>query len=88
MLDQHHLDQYDRVGTRPAIVMAVIRLQFLVQPVVVHDLLNFSQQMGLWHQHIDVYYHCLFPRVFFPFLHKTTPVPFIIQEMGDIAPVF
>ena len=60
-----------RPGT--AIGMAIVPLQPLIQPVVIHDLLDLTQQMILRHQHIQIHDHRFPPRVFSPLLHTKHP---------------
>ena len=64
MLNEHHLDQHDRVGPRPAVVMAVIRCQPFIQPFVIHDPLDFPQQMVFRRQCLQIYKVRLSPCVF------------------------
>ena len=64
VLNEHHLDQHDRVGSRPAVVMAVIRCQPFIQPFVIHDPLDFPQQMVFRRQCLQIYKVRLSPCVF------------------------
>ena len=73
MLQQYHFDQHDRVRPGTAIGMAIVPLQPLIQPVVIHDLLDLTQQMILRHQHIQIHDHRFPPRVFSPLLHTKHP---------------
>ena len=61
VLDKDHLDEHHRVCARHAVVMAIVRLQPLIQPVVVHDFLNLPQQMVLRYQGIQVRYDWFSP---------------------------
>lgn len=85
MLNEHHLDQHDRVGPRPAVVMAVVRCQPFIQPFVIHDPLDLPQQMGFRHQRLQIYKDRLAPCVFSPVFHENTPVSSILPETRPIG---
>ena len=82
MLNEYHLDQHNRICAGTAIVMAVVRVQPLIQPLIVHSSLYFPQQMLLWHQRLQIYDDWLMPCVFSPTFHVNTPVSSIIAETG------
>ena len=82
MLKQHHLYQHHRICTRPTYFMVVVRIQPLIQPVVVHDSLYLSQQMVLGHQCVYIRYHDIPPRIFFPFFHVLSP-PFLFYQKRE-----
>ena len=64
MLNEYHLDQHNRICAGTAVVMAVVRIQPLIQPLIVHNSLYFAQQMLLWHQRLPIYDDWLMPCVF------------------------
>ena len=82
VLDEYHLDKHHRVRTGSAVVVAVQRVEPLIQPVVIHDLLNLAEQMILGHQRIQIDDDRLPPCVVFPLFHKNTPISFSIYETG------
>ena len=45
VLNEYHFDQHHRIGSRASVVM-IVCIQFLIQPLIVHDLLNLPQQMA------------------------------------------
>ena len=85
MLNEYHLDQHNRICAGTAIVMAVVRVQPLIQPLIVHNSLYFAQQMLLWHQRLQIYDDWLMPCVFSPAFRVKTPVSSIIAEAGAFA---
>ena len=85
MLNEYHLDQHNRICAGTAIVMAVVRVQPFIQPLIIHDLFYFPQQMLLWHQRPQIYDDWLMPCVFSPAFHVNTPVSSIIAEAGAFA---
>ena len=52
MLDEHHLDQNDRIGPGASVVMAVVWIKSFIQPRIIHDLFYFPQKMVFRHQGI------------------------------------
>ena len=85
MLNEYHLDQHNRICVGTAIVMAVVRFQPFIQPLIIHDLFYFPQQMLLWHQRLQIYDDWLMPCIFSPAFHENTPVSSIIAETGVFA---
>ena len=85
---KHSLNKHNRICAGTAIAMAVVRVQPFVQPLIIHDLFYFPQQMLLWHQRLQIYDDWLMPCIFSPVLHKDTPVSFIIPETGVLGIVF
>ena len=79
VLYQHHLDEHYRVCTRPTIVVAVIRIQPLIQPLIIHDLFDFPKQMLFRHQSFQVCYYRLSPGIFSPLFHEYTPISVLYQ---------
>ena len=79
VLYQHHLDEHYRVCTRPTIVVAVIRLQPLIQPLIIHDLFNLPKQMLFRYQSFQVCYYRLSPGIFSPLFHEYTPISVLYQ---------
>ena len=43
MLNEHHFYEHDRVCARAAVVMAVVRIQPFIQPLIIHDLFYLPQ---------------------------------------------
>ena len=82
MLNEYHLDKHNRICAGTAIAMAVVRVQPFIQPLIIHDLFYFPQQMLLWHQRLQVYDDWLMPCIFSPAFHANTPVSSIIAETG------
>ena len=82
MLNEYHLDQHNRICAGTAIAMAVVRVQPFIQPLIIHDLFYFPQQMLLWHQRLQIYDDWLMPCIFPPTFHVNTPVSSIIAETG------
>ena len=82
MLNEYHLDKHNRICAGTAIVMAVVRVQPFIQPLIIHDLFYFPQQMLLWHQRLQIYDDWLMPCIFSPAFHENTPVSSIIAETG------
>ena len=82
MLNEYHLYKHNWICTGAAIVMAVVRVQPFIQPLIIHDLFYFPQQMLLWHQRLQIYDDWLMPCVFSPAFHENTPVSSIIAETG------
>ena len=82
MLNEYHLDQHNRICAGTAIAMAVVRVQPFIQPLIIHDLFYFPQQMLLWHQRLQIYDDWLMPCIFSPAFHENTPVSSIIAETG------
>ena len=37
MLNEHHLDQHNRIGSGVSVVMAIVRVKSFIQPFVIHD---------------------------------------------------
>ena len=85
MLNEYHLDKHNRICAGTAIVMAVVRVQPFIQPLIIHDLFYFPQQMLLWHQRLQIYDDWLMPCIFSPAFHENTPVSSIIAETGVFA---
>ena len=52
MLDQHQLEQHDRIAAWPAVVLAVQILDQLIYVRKIHRRVDFPQQMLLRHQHV------------------------------------
>lgn len=61
MLDQYHFHQHDGAGAVEPAVVAIVRTEQLVQPLVVHHPLYFSQQMLFRHQRVYVCYYSFSP---------------------------
>ena len=70
MLDEHHFNKHDRVCAGTAHLVIVQRIQPLIQPVVVHDLLDFAQKMVFGYEHIYVNNHCFAAGVFGVLFHE------------------
>ena len=85
MLNEYHLDKHNRICAGTAIAMAVVRFQPFIQPLIIHDLFYFPQQMLLWHQRLQIYDDWLLPCIFSPAFHENTPVSSIIAETGAFA---
>ena len=47
MLGKHHLYENDRIRSGSSVVVAVVRIQTLVQPLIIQYLLDFTQQWSL-----------------------------------------
>ena len=82
MLNEYHFYEHNRICAGTAIVMAVVRVQPFIQPLIIHDLFYFPQQMLLWHQRLQIYDDWLMPCIFSPAFHENTPVSSIIAETG------
>ena len=82
MLNEYHFYEHNRICAGTAIVMAVVRFQPFIQPLIIHDLFYFPQQMLLWHQRLQIYDDWLMPCIFSPAFHENTPVSSIIAETG------
>ena len=85
MLNEYHLDKHNRICAGTAIAMAVVRFQPFIQPLIIHDLFYFPQQMLLWHQRLQIYDDWLMPCIFSPAFHENTPVSSIIAETGVLG---
>ena len=85
MLNEYHFYEHNRICAGTAIVMAVVRFQPFIQPLIIHDLFYFPQQMLLWHQRLQIYDDWLMPCIFSPAFHENTPVSSIIAETGALA---
>ena len=70
MLDQYHLYDHHRVCSVPSHAMAIVRTQPLIQPVIVHYLFYFPQQVILWYKLIYIHYYHISPVIFFPHYTK------------------
>ena len=85
MLNEYHFYEHNRICAGTAVVMAVVRFQPFIQPLIIHDLFYFPQQMLLWHQRLQIYDDWLLPCIFSPAFHENTPVSSIIAETGAFA---
>ena len=85
MLNEYHFYEHNRICAGTAVVMAVVRFQPFIQPLIIHDLFYFPQQMLLWHQRLQIYDDWLMPCIFSPAFHENTPVSSIIAETGTFA---
>ena len=70
------------ICTGAAIVMAVVRVQPFIQPLIIHDLFNLPQKMVFRHQCLQLHNDWLMPCVLSPVFHKTSPISSIIAETG------
>lgn len=61
MLNEYHLDKHNRICAGTAIVMAVVRFQPFIQPLIIHDLFYFPQQVILGYQCIYIHHYDVFP---------------------------
>ena len=84
MLNEYHLDKHNRICAGTAVVMAVVRVQPFIQPLIIHDLFYFPQQMLLWHQRLQIYDDWLMPCIFPPTFHVNTPVSFMNKNSSGL----
>ena len=84
MLDQYHLDEYHRIRPRPSCLMVIVWIQSLIQPVIVHDVLDLPKQMLFGDQCFDVRCDYISPRIFPPVFHDRTSIP-ILPETGPLV---
>ena len=86
MPDQGHLNKNNGICPGPAVVMAIIRLQSFIQPIVIHDLLDFPQQMILGNKSLQIRYYIFFTGVFFSAFHPhTTFIPLYQKNLPKLS---
>jgi len=82
MLDQHHLEQHNRVHTGPPVIFAVQWFHHFIEPVKIYRRIYFSQQMVFRHQalcidnlydttiHFSAFQHLSSPRTILSYKRK------------------
>ena len=61
MLNEYHFYEHNRICAGTAIAMAVVRVQPFIQPLIIHDLFYFPQQVILGYQCIYIHHYDVFP---------------------------
>ena len=74
------LNKNNGICSGPAVVMAIIRLQSFIQPIVIHDLLDFPQQMILGNKSLQIRYYSFFAGVLFSAFHPHTTFTPLYQK--------